>query len=62
MPKSRVIKRMPETECNGKVRHESRGAADFAMRLLLVKHVYSGAMMNTYRCKFCGGWHVGNRK
>ncbi len=48
-------------ECRGKVRHPSKRHALSAGRATLrngqsrVKHV-----LNVYRCKHCGKWHLGN--
>lgn len=38
----------------GKVRHVTRGGAEKALSVL------DNAQLNAYRCKACGGWHLGN--
>lgn len=55
MSSKRAIRRR---SCKGKVRHASHEHAVIA----LVKTVRGGANghMSAYRCRFCGGWHIGH--
>lgn len=39
--------------CDGKVPHESEGAAYAHAR-------YLGSAMHPYSCKFCAFWHIGH--
>jgi hypothetical protein len=44
---------------SGKVRHESRGAAEAQLRAIQKLKEYEG---HTYPCTECLGWHVGRFK
>lgn len=56
MSSKRAIRRRA---CDGKVRHETSWEARKAIRDLNRKRGYQGPM-NAYKCKFCGGFHVGH--
>jgi hypothetical protein len=45
-------------QCGSKVRHETQPQAAAARRAL-IKHKGWTGTINTYRCPFCGGWHIG---
>lgn len=44
--------------CSGKLRHASQEAAVMAVKALRKKGV--DGTLHTYRCQFCGGYHVGH--
>lgn len=44
-------------ECGSKVRHPDQPAAIRAANSLRRTGTH---WVNTYRCKWCGGWHVGH--
>ena len=50
------------TQCNGKQRHRSRGAAEAAMRSLILRglHRPDGGGLNVYHGPRCLSWHVGH--
>lgn len=50
-------RRIRRKSCKGKVRHTSLEHAD-AHRHALSR--LDGDRMSAYRCRFCGGWHVGH--
>ena len=51
-----------ENSCRGKIRHESRRAAEgHVVTLRKNSAACSGADLEKYLCTFCGGWHVGNK-
>lgn len=56
MSSKRAIRRKA---CKGKVRHQCAEHAWAHLRALLKKRD-DGLRMNVYRCRFCGGWHVGH--
>jgi hypothetical protein len=43
-------------QCEGKVRHPTREAAERAARLL---ELQTHGAFSVYRCAFCRRWHVG---
>lgn len=50
-------RRIRRNSCTGKQRHDTQTEA--------VKHCISylrrcGGLMHTYKCRFCGAWHVGH--
>jgi hypothetical protein len=55
-----------EAACGGKARFESPALAHAALRRAKTKRSYSrrsgrvAVGRTMYRCKFCGGWHLGN--
>lgn len=57
MSSKRAIRRK---SCDGKVRHADSAAAAHAIYLLNRTNGYQGPM-NAYRCRFCGGYHIGHR-
>jgi hypothetical protein len=46
--------------CEGKVRFESRDAAERKRRF--VYRDYNEKALNVYKCRFCGGWHLGHSR
>lgn len=40
--------------CKGKIRHRNKGGACTHLRKM------KAPGMNAYRCKQCGGWHIGH--
>jgi hypothetical protein len=48
-------RRLRRQSCEGKVRHETAGAAWIA-----AKRTGDGRETKPYRCPFCGLWHVGH--
>ena len=54
MSSKRCIRRK---SCKGKVKHKSRIDAIKAMTKTRQK---GESRMHAYRCKFCGGWHIGH--
>lgn len=46
-------------QCEGKVRHPSQGKAEAQVRSL--RRISTDAFA-TYRCDWCGKWHVGRKK
>lgn len=44
------------SQCDGKTRHETKADARDSAAYLTSKF---GEQMHSYRCRFCGGWHVG---
>lgn len=52
-------RRVRRKQCSGKVRHSDIRAAKRALFLLTRSKGYTGHM-NTYRCRFCGGYHIGH--
>jgi hypothetical protein len=56
MSSKRAIRRKA---CKGKVRHESIKEGTKAIIALRRDKGHSG-MMNCYKCKFCGGYHIGH--
>lgn len=55
MPKRR------HRECDGKVAHASRDAADAAKRALTRNRFTPPDTMRVYQCGTCRAWHVGHR-
>lgn len=49
-----------KTQCLGKHRHKSLGAAEAQARSLVAVRDADPKDLNMYHCKFCKGWHVGN--
>lgn len=47
--------------CTSKKRHGTFEAADYAMRRLLRMKAGDGRL-EVYRCRFCGGFHVGHAR
>lgn len=45
-------RRLRRRSCESKIKHADQTAAVAHLRHL-------GAQYKTYKCKFCGGWHVG---
>lgn len=52
MSSKRALRRK---QCKGKVRHETR---EFA--LIALRHTRSYGNLSPYKCRFCGGWHIGH--
>lgn len=50
--------------CQGKVRHADAGGAYAAMRKLgrAKPDLAPGSVIGAYKCRFCGGWHIGHNK
>ena len=46
-------------QCGNKVRHPTQTEAAGARRALIKQKGWTGTI-NTYRCPFCGGWHIGH--
>ena len=46
--------------CEGKVRFESRLAAERKRRFVYADH--DDKALNVYKCSFCGGWHLGHSR
>jgi hypothetical protein len=46
--------------CTRKVRHETRQAARQTIKSMRARKPIEG-VLTSYKCKFCGGWHVGNQ-
>jgi hypothetical protein len=49
-------RRLRRKSCEGKVKHETAGAAWIA-----AKRTGDGHETKPYKCKWCGKWHVGHR-
>lgn len=45
--------------CTGKRRHPTKGAAQAALRTYIEQGASPGSM-HVYRCRHCGGYHVGH--
>lgn len=56
MSSKRAIRRR---SCSSKIRHDDEAAARAHIGHLNRTKGYQGPM-NAYRCRFCGGWHVGH--
>lgn len=56
MASKRAIRRRA---CKGKIRHPDRAAAGLHLTGLFLAKRIDGPM-SCYRCRFCGGWHVGH--
>lgn len=56
MASKRAVRRK---QCDGKVRHPTQAVAANARRALIKAKGWTGTI-NTYRCPFCGGWHIGH--
>ncbi len=52
-------RRIRRKACTGKIRHETQQEAAGHRSHLIRSKGYQG-LLNTYHCKFCGGWHVGH--
>lgn len=46
--------------CDGKIRHATEGAAK--RHIAGINRRKPRGFLHAYRCKFCGGWHVGHVK
>lgn len=55
MPK----RRKKQFSCDGKIRHEYEAQA-YAARQVFIDRGAPAWRVHVYRCRFCGGWHVGN--
>lgn len=44
--------------CESKIRHKDENAAYAALRNTVKGDVFY-VHLSAYRCKFCGGWHIG---
>jgi len=51
-------RRQRRKECGSKVRHADQTAAIHAA--CAMRRNLGSRCLNTYRCKWCGGWHVGH--
>lgn len=48
--------------CEGKLRHASRKIA-LGMKRVMAQHRGANVeRLNAYKCKHCGGWHLGNSR
>lgn len=54
-------RRLRRKSCTGKVRHPSADAGHDHIHQLNRTRGYQGRM-DVYRCRFCGGYHVGHSK
>lgn len=52
-------RRIRRESCTGKVRHPSARAGLDHIRHLYIAKGWQGRMV-VYRCRFCGGFHVGH--
>ena len=50
-------RRIRRKQCDGKIRHKTKEDAHSARYSLQKK---TGEWLRIYKCKFCGGWHVGH--
>ncbi len=50
------LRRVRKIACDGKVRHETKGAAYVAAH-----RTGNGREVKPYKCQFCGCWHVGHQ-
>lgn len=49
--------------CHGKVSHPSKRVANGVIRDMVNKGLTrEGFILNAYKCKNCGRWHVGNSR
>lgn len=46
--------------CRGKLRHETREAAQRACSSLAAR--YASSSLSVYACRYCGAWHVGHKR
>lgn len=53
------LRRVRRKQCQGKVRHPNPQAAYAHAASLKHKGDVTG-FINAYKCRFCGGWHVGH--
>ena len=66
LPDAMSVREHYEASCGGKARFESPALAHAALRRAKSKRSYSRRRCRMtdartmYRCKFCGGWHLGN--
>jgi len=51
-------RRVRRKQCQHKKRHPDQQSARYHRFLLNQK---DGEQMNVYKCRFCGGWHVGHQ-
>lgn len=56
MSSKRALRRR---SCEGKIKHATLGAAIAHAKSLLHK---TGRWFETYKCRFCGGFHCGRQK
>lgn len=54
-------RRLRRKSCEGKIRHVDAGAAQAALTALVRNKGWQGPM-NPYKCRFCGGWHIGHSR
>ena len=54
-------RRIRRRSCQSKVRHATPDAAQGAIRRLHAQKGYQGRL-DAYRCRFCGGFHVGHSR
>lgn len=47
--------------CTGKTRHKDQAAADVAARRIEWAEDRSEAPLRSYRCDYCGRWHLTGR-
>lgn len=46
--------------CKSKVKHPSYRCAEGARKRM--RHLREGARLQTYKCQYCDGYHIGRRK
>jgi len=51
-------------QCQRKFRYRTQASADVDRRRLIRQAIRAGRnpRLNVYRCRWCGGWHVGHWK
>lgn len=53
-------RRIRRRQCNNKKRFETSGEAGYLAYKLMSNGKDRGSVVHVYRCKFCGGYHVGH--
>lgn len=60
--KRHIRRRAQRSGCKGKHPHATDQAARFHSRELYAAGRAKPGTLNTWRCAFCGCWHVGHRR
>jgi hypothetical protein len=55
-------RRIRRNKCTSKVRHADQHSAGAAIAKLAKRMGGMLGYMQTYKCQFCGGWHIGHAK
>lgn len=53
-------RRIRRNACTRKVRHATQEGARVAIKVMVKRMGGMLGYMQSYKCQFCGGWHIGH--